>query len=117
MPTLETVANHAESTLTLPLTRRLPSDNLIAKSFEEFHAANPNVYTLLVSLARDVKRRGFKRYSMKAIWERARWHHLIDKGNHDFKLNNNYHAFYARLIMRQEPDLVEFFETREHKKL
>ena len=30
-----------------------------------------------------------------------------------FKLNNNFTAHYARLLMAQEPDLEGFFETRE----
>jgi hypothetical protein len=30
----------------------------------------------------------------------------------DFKLNNNYHSRYARLIMEREPGLDGFFETR-----
>lgn len=87
--------------------------NLIQERFEQFHAAHPEIYYLLVQLSRDVKRRGLKRYSMKAVWERARWHYIVDKGNGDFKLNNNFTAPYARLIMQQESDLQGFFETRE----
>jgi hypothetical protein len=33
----------------------------------------------------------------------------------DFKLNNNYRAHYARLIMHQEPDLDGIFELRRSK--
>jgi hypothetical protein len=32
-----------------------------------------------------------------------------------WKLNNNYTAHYARLVMNQEPDLAGFFETRQRK--
>ena len=59
MSTLDRVANAAESHLTLPLTRQ--------ERFEVFHAKHPEVYALLVRLTRDVKRRGYSRYSMKAI--------------------------------------------------
>ena len=67
MSTLDRVANAAESPLTLPLTRRLPPRDTIQERFEVFHAKHPEVYALLVRLTRDVKRRGYSRYSMKAI--------------------------------------------------
>lgn len=31
----------------------------------------------------------------------------------DFKLNNSYRAYYARLIMAQEPDLAGLFALRK----
>lgn len=33
----------------------------------------------------------------------------------DYSLNNSYRAFYARLIMRNAPDLDGFFEVRAQK--
>ena len=113
MTTLNQVADAAKSTFALPVKRRLPRRDLIQESFEQFHAEHPEIYILLVALCRDVKRRGINRYSIKAVWERARWHYIVDKGNRDFALNNNFTAPYARLIMQQESDLQGFFETRE----
>lgn len=83
--------------------------------FEALMARRPDIYELLVELTRDVKRRGKTTYSMKAIFERARWHFEIERGEDDFKLNNNYTALYAREIMQREPDLSGFFETRRRK--
>lgn len=113
MQTLETIATQAErgEQLRISFRSHVATDS-IQERFEVFHAANPAIYKLLVSLARDVKRRGFDRYSMKAVFERARWHMNIEKGDREFKLNNNYHAPYARLIMAQENDLRGFFEIR-----
>lgn len=110
---LNRVADAAESTFDLPVKRRLTPRDSIQERFDEFHAKHPEIYNLLVSLARDVKRRGIKRYSIKSVYERARWHYLIDKDNRDFTLNNDFTAMYARLIMSQEPDLKNFFETRK----
>ena len=87
----------------------------IAEHFEAFIEQRPDVYDLLVRLARDVKRRGVSDYGMKAVFERARWHFRIEKGEADFKLNNNYTALFARRIMEREPDLAGFFKTRERR--
>lgn len=115
--TLSKIAERAERLDGLGITRRIPrqSKPSIQEQFEEYHAENPEVYELLVVLARDVKRRGYSKYSMKAVYERARWHMNIDKGDSEFKLNNNYHSRYARLIMEQEPDMKGFFKVREKR--
>ena len=114
MQTLDSIATQAERGEQLRISfRSHVAPDSIQERFEVYHAAHPEIYPLLVRLARDVKQRGFERYSMKAIFERARWHMNIEKGDRDFKLNNNYHAPYARLIMAQERDLAGFFETRE----
>ncbi len=49
--------------------------------------------------------KGFKHYSVNAIFERIRWE--IDAGGDGistFKLNNNYRAFYARRFHRMYPE-------------
>lgn len=88
------------------------SVSALQAQFETFHAENPKVYKKLVELARLVKRRGFEHYSIKSLFEQVRWHFNIETNDVDFKLNNNYHSRYARLIMAQEKDLVDFFELR-----
>lgn len=58
--------------------------------------------------------RGFKNYSVNAIFERIRWE--IDAGGDGvsaFKLNNNYRAFYSRAFMKKFPQHSGFFRTRE----
>jgi hypothetical protein len=37
---------------------------------------------------------------------------MLSTRGDEFKLNNDYRAPYARLIMRREPDLDGLFETR-----
>jgi hypothetical protein len=84
--------------------------------FRTFHEAHPQVYRLLVKFARKWKLAGHKKCGIKMLWERVRWEIGIEglpDSDEDFKLNNNYHSRYARLIMRQESDLRDFFETRE----
>jgi hypothetical protein len=76
-----------------------------------FHRANPHVYRACVRIARRIRDRGVRHYGIKAVWEILRFSALETSGIL-YKLNNNYHAWYAREIMGREPDLVDFFETR-----
>lgn len=83
------------------------------RKFREFHAANPHVYARLKYMALRLRRRGRKKYSIRTLYHVLRWEHDISTiGSRDFKLNNNYTPFYARLLMRLEPELEGFFETR-----
>lgn len=85
-----------------------------AQRFENFHAANPHVYTALVALARRLKNRGHQRIGMGMLFEVLRWQWMMgtDDPHSEYRLNNNYRSRYARLIMQQEPDLADVFETR-----
>ncbi|AII28198.1 hypothetical protein VC74_gp72 [Mycobacterium phage Sparky] len=84
-----------------------------AERFEQFHAANPVVYVTLVRLAREwVRRTGRRKLGIKTLYERARWEIALATNDPDYKLNNNYTAFYARLIMARCPDLHDMFDLR-----
>jgi hypothetical protein len=85
----------------------------IADRFEEFHRANPAVYSTLVALARQwASKTGNRKLGMKTLYERTRWEISLDTSDPNFKLNNNFTAFYSRLIMEQEPDLAGMFDCR-----
>jgi len=83
--------------------------------FDEFHAENPEVYRRLVEMARSLKKTGRERYGIASLFEALRWHIAMETKGDTFKCNNNFRAFYARLIMERESDLAGFFETREQK--
>lgn len=82
--------------------------------FLEFHGKNPAVYERLVRLARQAKERGKSRISVKMLYEVVRWYHFLETEDETavFKLSNDYHSRYARLIMKQEPDLDGLFATK-----
>lgn len=84
-------------------------------AFRRFHAENPHVYERLKRLAFKLKVRGVERYGMKALWEVLRYEEALETNApaSSFRLNNNYTASYARLLMAQEEDLEGFFELRE----
>lgn len=81
--------------------------------FKDFHGANPHVYAKLRELALHMVRIGRKRYGMKGLVEVVRWNINMETTGTEFRINNNYTAFYARLLMAREPELDGFFQTRE----
>lgn len=85
----------------------------IEADFRRFHEANPQVFREIVRLCRQAKGRGFDRWSINGVFEVLRWNQAIVTDEGKPKLNNNYRAFYARLVMELCPDLEGFFETRE----
>ena len=79
-----------------------------------FHKAHPQVWILFDRFTRDRIKRGFKHYSAKAIFERVRWEtDQAITADEDFKLNNNFPAFYARRWMKMNPEHDGFFRTRK----
>jgi len=85
-------------------------------AFDRFHAENPRVYTTLVRLARQwVSRFGSHKVGIGALYEVARWEIALATSDADFKLNNNFRAYYSRLIMAQESDLDGLFDLRASK--
>ena len=81
--------------------------------FEQFHENNPRVYEELLELAFRLHRAGRKRYGIGSLFEVLRWHRAIKTHGSDFKMSNNHRAFYARLIMENEPELEGFFQVNE----
>lgn len=85
----------------------------IQQRFERFHINNPVIYQLIMRFTNEARRRGYKHYSIKGIFERVRWHMNVETHGDVFKLNNNYTSRYVRLIEERHPELVGFFRTRE----
>ena len=83
--------------------------------FERFDAKNPQVWQLFVKMAERAIDNGFEHYSAKTIFEVMRWQCDIKTTDFDFKLNNNYTAYYARKFRNIYPLYGDFFETRKIK--
>lgn len=84
----------------------------IVRDFEIFHAENPKVFDLFKSFAIQAKAAGRGRFGARAILERIRWHTAIETSDPEFKINNNFHPCYARLLVVDDPSFAGFFETR-----
>ena len=88
-------------------------------AFERFHRDNPEVYKTLERLAFKLKNKGVQRWGIKALWEVLRYEVAMNTSAdvRDFRLNNNFTSWYARLLMRNNPeDLDGFFELRERQR-
>lgn len=83
-------------------------------AFEVYHRENPAVYVLFKRFSFEAIEKGRKHFSAEAVINRIRWETLIS-GNDDFKINNNYKAFYSRLFMKDFPQYSGFFELRKSK--
>jgi hypothetical protein len=84
-------------------------------NFDKYNTDNPKIWAEFVRLSFEAKKKGFKRYSAKGIFELIRWNTKIE-GNDGFKLNNNYHAYYSRKMMEDYPEFKGFFEIRKVNK-
>ena len=87
----------------------------IQARFESFHSRNPDVYRELVALARRGVRSGRTKLGIGQLFEVLRWEYSIaglPDRRESFKLSNDYRSRYARLIMEQESDLVDVFNTK-----
>lgn len=52
-----------------------------------------------------------KKLGAKAIMERVRWEAEIERGQ-EFKVNNNFTAYYARAFTMKYPEHGDYFELR-----
>ena len=86
----------------------------LTEAFEKFDAENPRVWYAFRAVTLRMINSGFEHYGAKAIWEYIRFNFAMEtKG--EFKLNNNYTAFYARKFEREFPEHKGFFELRKRK--
>jgi hypothetical protein len=86
--------------------------NDMTAAFARFHADNPEVYQLVVRFAKEAISRGRTRIGMALIFERIRWHVQVETFGDEFKLNNNFRAYYARLFSRDYPQHAKLFSMR-----
>jgi hypothetical protein len=92
------------------------NDNQVAlerPESEAYHQANPEVYELIKRFTFQVIAAGFEHYSITSIYERVRWHTMVETSGDPFKINNNHRAYYARKFMEDHPEHRGFFRTRE----
>ena len=88
----------------------------LEERFERFHAANPHIYKALKEMALALKVAGLKRYGIDALFGFLRFNHSIRTQGDGFKLNNDFKAFYSRMLMEEEEELTGFFEVRSTRR-
>jgi hypothetical protein len=105
----------ANTSFSMELDFSLPMTS--ADKFEEFHRLNPQVYKVLESMTAEMVNRGRRKIGMKMLIEVLRWNYYMetDDPNSEFKVNNNYVPYYARLILECHPEWDGIFELRTMK--
>lgn len=89
-------------------------DGIENKEFLEYHKTNPHLYDAFKAVAFDAIRMGFKSYGANGIFEIIRWKRA-ERGEGEFKINNNYAPLFARLFANEYPQYSSFFKFRKSK--
>lgn len=85
--------------------------------FDAFHAANPHIWALFLKFTREALLSKRKRFGARMIWERMRWYTTIEaKTSGDYRLNDHWPPFYARLFVQTYPQYEGFFQLRDGAK-
>lgn len=92
-------------------------NNKLLLDFADYHMKNPYVYNRFTELANELKLSGKKKYSAWAIIQRIRWDYDLrtEESGESFRINNNYTALYARLLIKSNPDFKGFFILKRMK--
>jgi hypothetical protein len=85
--------------------------DLTAK-FLDFDAANPHVYTEFEHCALKLIERGRKHYGAQGVIEHIRYETAIRTVGDEFKINNDFAAYYARMFEARNPQYTGFFSKR-----
>lgn len=97
----------------------LNNGKTIREGFAEFHANNPHVYAEFEKQALLAISKGRKKLSAKLILNWIRWNELLRTSDKNFKINDAFQSYYARLFEDQHQEHKDIFEKRtlrnEHK--
>lgn len=87
------------------------SDETI-REFFAYHLENPKIWKYFESVALREINQGAKRLSAKGIVEQMRKEYELKKIG-EFKINNTYAPYYARMFLVKYPIYSEMIETRQ----
>jgi len=80
--------------------------------FLEYDFDNPHIWDKFEEFALLAASRR-KHFGVGAVMERIRWYTEIEANRDDYKVNNNWRAFYARKFALKYPEHAGFFRCRE----
>ena len=84
----------------------------IRESFIKYHRKHPEVYRKFENMALGAIRKGRKKLSAKLIINVIRWEYYFNS-EEDFKINDAYHSYYARLFVAIHPKYSNYFAFRK----
>lgn len=78
------------------------ADQSLLKKFKEFHTENPFVFEKFKEYAQKIRKSGHSKYSAWTIINVIRWEKDLSTTGGVFKINNDFIALYARLLMAND---------------
>jgi hypothetical protein len=90
-------------------------DITVKQKWWGWHNANPHVYVMFERYALRVIGTGKTQFSAWAIIQRMRWEVVIETKGDDFKISNDFIAYYSRLFHAYNPEHDGFFRTKKLK--
>jgi hypothetical protein len=82
------------------------------KEFAQWHKDNPLIWEYFEQFSIEAVTSGKKRISHWLIINRIRWEVFIVTTGKDFKISNDFIAFYARLWQKVHPQHKDLFNTK-----
>lgn len=80
--------------------------------WEDYHRENPLIWQYFEKFAFEAVDRGHRKISHWLIINRIRWEVYIVTTGEEFKISNNFIAFYARYWQENHPQYRELFNTK-----
>lgn len=87
----------------------------IEEGFLKFHKENPKVYEAFKVQALKAINLGRKKLSAKLIINVIRWNVFLETSDENFKINDAFQSYYARLFANEHPQYKECFEFRKQR--
>lgn len=100
--------------MTYQLTLESAAPSKLEQAFHDFHGRHPEVYDALVRLALAKYRAGATYMSAKTLYGQVR-EGVGVTDLYDLKLDNNFTAYYARLLVAHHPELKGVLRFRQQR--
>jgi len=85
----------------------------IRDGFNKFNAVNPHIYKAFEQEAMRAILKGRKKISAKLIINWIRWNEYLRSSDQNFRINDAYQSYYARLFIYKHPEHKDIFELRK----
>jgi hypothetical protein len=82
------------------------------RDFLDYWKKNPDVWRYFEAACMELMLRGIKKYGAKSIVEKVRWDISIERKG-EFKINNDYTAYFIRAFLVKHPNAKEIFTTKK----
>mgnify|MGYP006430919733 FL=1 len=92
------------------------AEKTLKQQWWEWHKENPHVYALFERFTLRAISKGKTRLSAWLVVNRIRWETDVETSGDDFRISNDWIAFYARLFMALNPQYDGIFVTKKMKR-